>query len=502
MLWSPPGGFLAAEVIVSCRRSILALFVLAPLASDGLEAQGPSSLAALPPPQADDVEVGFGKVNITPDLDRHVAWMAGYRNNLRATGVHDPLWARAVVLREGEAKLALVSVDLVGLQRPAVMKVRERLPGYLHILIASTHNHEGPDVIGLWGPSQLESGVDPTYVDFVIERIVEAVKAAEGNLMPARATYGTAEAPELVVDSRMPLVKDPVLRAVKFTAPDGTAIGLLLQFSNHPESLGSRNTLITADFPHYTIEALEARHGVPVAYFTGAVGGLMSNPSEFRTPDGTVLSDGTFAFAEAYGEAVARVFDEALTSAEPLQLSPLTAGAVPVIVPLANPGYRQGRALGVLSRQAYAWTGRVDSAGEELPAEQIEGDIALETEVAYVRVGDLHIAGIPGELYPELVYGEYQSPADPNADFPDAPTEPPVMATLPGTKAMIFGLANDEVGYIIPKRQWDDVAPYAYGRSEQQYGEVNSVGPEVAPILMEALQRAVRQASRPQRDSI
>ena len=71
------------------------------------------------------------------------------------------------------------------------------------------------------------------------------------------------------------------------------------------------------------------------------------------------------------------------------------------------------------------------------------------------------------------------------------------MATLPGEKALIFGLANDEIGYIIPKLQWDDVAPFAYGRQEKQYGEVNSVGPEVAPILMEALRQRVRQASRP-----
>jgi hypothetical protein len=339
--------------------------------------------------------------------------------------------------------------------------------------------------------------VDSGYVEFVVERIVEAVKAAEATLTPAWAAYGTAAAPELLLDPRLPLVKDPILRAVKFTAVDGRPLGLLLQFSNHPESLGPDNTLVTADFPHYTIKALEARYRVPVAYFTGAIGGLMTNPAEFTAPDGTVVQAGTFEFAEAYGAAVARAFDEALGAAESLDLSPLVASAAPVYVPLANPGYRQGRAIGVLTRAAFAWTGTPDSGGVRLPDQQIEGDIALETEVAYLRVGELHIAGIPGELYPELVYGEYQTPADPNADFPNAATEPPVMAILPGEKALIFGMANDEIGYIIPKRQWDDVAPFAYGRSEKQYGEVNSVGPEVARILMEALAQLVRQALRP-----
>ena len=167
---------------------------------------------------AADVEVGFGKADITPDLGRHAVWMAGYGNNRRATGVHDSLWARAVVLREGASKLALVSVDLVGIQRPAVIEVRERLPGYEHILVASTHNHEGPDVIGLWGPSQLESGVDSAYVEFVVEQIVAAVKAAEATLTPAWAAYGTTEAPELLLDSRrLTNYPRPARRSVVFS---------------------------------------------------------------------------------------------------------------------------------------------------------------------------------------------------------------------------------------------------------------------------------------------
>jgi hypothetical protein len=446
-------------------------------------------------PHADRVEVGFGKADISPDLDRHVAWMAGYRNNLRATGVHDPLWARAVVLREGTTLVALVSVDLVGLQRPAVLEVRARLPEYEHVMVASTHTHEGPDVIGLWGPSEAESGVDTAYVAFVVDRIVDAVRSAESTLTAARAEYGTAEGPGLILDSRLPIVRDSILRAVRFVDPAGEPLGLLLQFSNHPESLGPNNPLITADFPYYTIAALEDRYGVPVAYFSGAVGGLMTNPPEFAAPDGAVLESGTFEFAEAYGEAVAAVFDEALAGAEPIALSPIVTSAAPVLIPMTNPGYRLGRALGVLTRDAFTWTGRPDSAGVPVPAQQTEGDIAIETEVAYVRLGDLHIAGIPGEVYPELIYGAYQSPPEPNADFPDAPTEPTLVGMLPGPAFMVFGLANDEVGYIIPKRQWDEVAPYAYDLDGGQYGERNSVGAEVAPILMQTLEALVQRAS-------
>ena len=51
---------------------------------------------------------------------------------------------------------------------------------------------------------------------------------------------------------------------------------------------------------------------------------------------------------------------------------------------------------------------------------------------------------------------------------------------------MLIGLANDELGYIIPKRQWDEKAPFCYGRTSAQYGEINSLGPETAPLLCAA----------------
>jgi hypothetical protein len=447
---------------------------------------------------AADVSVGFGKADVTPDLAKHTAWLAGYGHNRKATGVHDPLWSRAVVLRDGDKKIALVSVDLVGLQRPTVMRIRERLPGYDHVLVSSTHDHEAPDVIGLWGPSPRESGVDPTYLAFVVEQIVASVKQAEAAAVPARAHYGTAENGDLLKDARLPIVKDPVLRVLKFTrAEGGQDLGVLVQWNCHPESLGSKNTLVTADFPYATVRALEARHHVPVAYFTGAVGGLMTNPAEHRKEDGTVVKDSTFEFADAYGEAVADLTDRALKQTEPVGLSPFVVSTAPVMVPLANPGYRQGRAIGVLKRPAYVWKEGGSSTPEPIGDQQVDGDIALQTEVSYLWLGDLHVAAIPGELYPELVYGHYQEPVEPNADFPDAPLEPPVMKALPGKAKLLFGLASDEVGYIIPKRQWDDFPPFAYGRKEKQYGEVNSVGPEVAPLLMKALAERVKAAQGP-----
>src|SRR5947199_3339525 len=112
--------------------------------------------------------------------------------------------------------------------------------------------------------------------------------------------------------------------------------------------------------------------------------------------------------------------------------------------------------------------------------------VCFTTVVGWFRLGEFDVAFIPGEIYPELVLAKTQDPPDPGADFPDAPKEPAVYKQMRGPYRMIIGLANDEVGYIIPKRQWDEKPPFCYGRKTSQYGEINSVGPDTAPILCNA----------------
>src|SRR5690606_24737323 len=105
-----------------------------------------------------------------------------------------------------------------------------------------------------------------------------------------------------------------------------------------------------------------------------------------------------------------------------------------------------------------------------------------KTEINVIRIGDLEILTIPGELYPEIGDGGIEAPS--GQDFAIAPVEtPPLREQMGGKMNMIVNLANDEIGYIIPKSQWDTKEPFAYGRDEAQYGEENSGGPDVAPVL-------------------
>lgn len=431
------------------------------------------------------LEVGFGEVDITPKVGgEKKVWLAGYGTGRAATGVHDPLMARCVVLKDGEEKIALVSVDLVGLQYQEVEAVRKELQGFSYVLISSTHNHEGPDVVGIWGKTPFHHGVDHAYLAGVVERLVNLVKETGERVVDGlEGSFGTAEDETLLKDSRLPKAFDPVLRVLVFTKTEsGDRAGVLVQWNSHPESLGSKNTTITADFPWATVEALKVRYQCPVVYFTGAVGGLMAPP----------VGPSTFEYAEEHGKEVAALAGQAIESAKPVSLTPMKVKATKVYIPVTNKLYRVAKSMGVLKRGGFLWTGDGFKRGEPMAKENAAQTMAVETEVTCLHLGDLLVAGVPGELYPELVYGSFQEPADAAADFPEAKLEPTVVGMVGEKKWMLFGLANDEVGYLIPKRQWDRKKPFAYGKKKSQYGEANACGPEAAGIVMEGLRRCVK----------
>lgn len=443
--------------------------------------------------------VGFAERDITPQVGegKPPVWIAGYGHNRQAEGVHDPLFARAMVFSDGKTKIAIASIDVVGLQFDATLRIRERLKDFDHVTVSSTHNHEGPDVIGIWGPSAFQRGVNEDYLTSLIETTAATIRDAEAKLAPAIAKFGTAEDPSLVRDSRLPEVKDGTIRVLTFSSLDSrTPHTLLVQWTCHPECMGPNNTRITADFPWATVAELKKRTGANVLYMTGAVGGLMAPPRQrIRDDAGAELLEGDFEYAKVYGVEVANLADRALEHATPISLAPIKVASETLLVPTTNRHYRAARSIGVLKRPVFEWEGNAHGPGRELETVEPKVEMAVQSEVSCLQLGDVFIANIPGEIYPELVYGEYPTKAEQHVDFPEAALEPSVAGIFKDKKWLLFGLASDELGYIIPKRQWDLASPFAYGRSDAQYGEVNSCGPDVAPILMESLRSCAERVS-------
>ncbi|UCH36410.1 MAG: hypothetical protein JSV65_08670, partial [Armatimonadota bacterium] len=204
------------------------------------------------------ISAGAAKAKITPEGQ---VWIAGYEGNRRSEAVHDDLWARAMVLKSGHQMLAIASVDLLGFPNLYLKRVREMVEAVPDdaILVAATHNHSGPDVIGLWGPTEGESGVDQAYVESLIKTVAQVIEDAADNLAPASLKCAAGDLPGVSKNSRIPGILDTELGALQAVGEDGKVIATLVNFACHPEIM--QNNYLTADFPNWTYQRIEEKAG-------------------------------------------------------------------------------------------------------------------------------------------------------------------------------------------------------------------------------------------------
>ena len=411
------------------------------------------------------------------------AWMTGFTTDRPAKGVHDPIQTQAIVLDNNGLRIAMVTVDAIGLFHDKVIDIRKRIdPGLQidHVIVSCVHNHETPDTMGFYGgPIPMPWAFDDTHLERVMNASKDAVEEAAKNLQPADMYCVTRELkPEgFVTDTRLPTVIDTQLQCVRF-ARQGTdeTIATLVNWGNHPETLGGKNPYITADFCGYWRAGVE--NGVPdpkgvpglggmCLYFQGMVGGLMTQLGmEVPHRDGIQkFTEDSFEKAEALGQNLAIETVNALRGdgVWKNEHPRLAVGAKTIYGPMRGI-FRFAVALGFLHPGVF-WP------------------MNARSEINVVRIGEVEILTIPGELYPEIGDGGIENP--PGADFyPLEPVETPPLRKeiMQGKMRMVFGLANDEIGYIIPKSQWDAEPPYAY-TPQGQYGEQNSLTPELGPLI-------------------
>lgn len=122
-----------------------------------------------------------------------------------ATHVHDELHARALVIDDGQTKLALVVCDLLGLHRLVSEEARRIIAKETGIpkecvLVAGTHTHSASSALGQ-DRFRLNEELDD-YQKFTARRIADAVHCAANTLRPAELAFGTVAIPEHVFNRR------------------------------------------------------------------------------------------------------------------------------------------------------------------------------------------------------------------------------------------------------------------------------------------------------------
>ncbi len=450
------------------------------------------------------LEAAAAKVDITPDLKTEKVWLAGFgATGRKPAGVHDPLYARVVLLREGGETVALVGLDLLGFYINDTRTLRaywEKGDPHRSLFVHATHTHSGPDTLGLWGPRIGKSGINPRYMARIKARIGESLVLLESQLKPVTATggHGTLDPRGLCRDSRDPVVIDPNLAVLKLTGSDGKAVATIVNWSCHPEVIGRENRLLTADFPGPLCARVEEKTGGQCLFLNGVIGGLM-------TPDTKVEN---FYETARIGGAVA---DAALALKTRPGGRDLSYRFEKVLVPVENSRYLLFLYALTAGHQLYHSDGAPIPSWKAWPLSLRHALLGLteknrpwiETEVSVLDIGPARLLGMPAEVFPELAIGGYNGeytfghPAvtpEIARDMTAAPKGPYLRDLIKAPVPMIVGLANDELGYLIPGYDFKiQASKTMLPRLPGHYEETNSIGPSATALLSAAAGRLLKE---------
>ena len=442
-------------------------------------------------------------------------WMAGFGTARPANGIHDDLWARAIVLEQGETTIGIVSLDVVGWFYDNVLHIRDAARkelGIDHVIVQATHTHEGPDTVGIWGENELTSGVDPSYMAWAEGRAVEALRQALDSKKEAEVGATVREIlptdwdnrgiNNFNVDHRDPMIGDAFLRILQLREKSGgSVIATMLNWPDHPETIGDENLLISSDYPHYLRETIENGMDTPdgrvdgvggvAIYWQGACGGMQST---LRADNLDVWGDSrreeSYEKVQGIGEGVGKMVLEALPNIDWFSEPRLSVRTKTFKLRVDNIGYQIAFMANVFDRGLFDWDDTRPITDDNLPW--------LVTEVDVVELGKATLLTMPGELLPEYWHGGYfepfantgplQSIIEGNENPPDlstAPQGPYLIDHVAAEYPFLLGLANDELGYFVPPWQWELGLPnYLEEADGHHYEETNSVGPDTGPTVL------------------
>jgi hypothetical protein len=446
-------------------------------------------------------------------------WIAGFGNARPAAGVSDPQWARAIALQSGDVTLVLVSIDCVGFFHDDVMRVRALAADVDadYIMVSATHSHEARDTMGRWGFNLDTTGIDEDYMDLVREGAAEAARRAVADLRPANVQYATTRLRDqpggtyrYVSDSRDPVILDDEIRIMRYVeAGSDTTIATLINFGSHPEYAGPNNTQLSSDFAHWLREGVESGVAGPdgemvpgaggiAVFYQGAVGSQIGpNDLEAEGWDGTYYGDeDSLELAQVIGEQLAYfVLDALRPDAGSVTEESADLGYRNFIFRLevTNFQYHVAFLAGLFAtRMGY------DYDPDGIPG-RLDPPPKLETEIAVIDVGRAQIVTIPGELDPALFLGGYDGSYTPEGVMlvdeskenpPDLTMAPPPpylrdLAREDADYVYLFGLANDEIGYLIPSYDFElaMTLPWIAEAPGDHYEETNSPAERAWPTI-------------------
>jgi len=381
------------------------------------------------------------RVDITPpagvDLSGYVA------RRQPSTGAHDPLYAYALYVEEGQDRLLWLHADVIAFEGADARRLKASLAerhglAPREVMVTATHTHSGPAVVDLLRcgsySAETVAGIADEFMGLA-DRVMSRPEPVEVVAGEGSCDLGIHRRPSdnPHTDTRLPVLG--------FRRPDGTYAAVLALYAMHNVAMSGANTLYSADMAGRAARTLsDALPGYPpVLWLNGACGNI--NPP-------SVAAD--FPRMEGWGDRLAAEARAALAAARPVEgAGPRSAMATLVLAPDA-PGPDEADAIALARKGGGGppttgpdawiaeacraavddWRARISSDDPEVRAR-----CSAPADIQVVALGGLVWVGVPGE--PFSILNDELRP-------------------LTGASVYVVGYANGDVGYLCPAPVYDE----------------------------------------------
>lgn len=358
------------------------------------------------------------------------------------------LFARALVLEQGETRVAIVGVDNLGIPHALLDKARAQIKGIPaeHVLIGSTHTHSGPDAYG-FPDEQGNHHADLKYLDWMAAQIAEAVNEAVEELQPASLRIAAGEPQgKIAYNAYAEDLFDPRCMVLQAVDAQGKALATLVNYAVHPEVLGNEVGILSPDLCGPLYERIEGQVGGVAIFMNSAQGGMVTADNRQENGEDMRVWEECVRIGNLLADEALRIVKDAPLQENPAVSIKTTKATFPVDSPLLL------------------------KITELSPVMELEPGNTASTTIALVTVGSAQMLTIPGEALPNI--GAY------------------LRRNMPTEHSFLFGLTNDAFGYILTKEDWNSFRVY-------NYVSRTSLGEKTAEILEREALALIGAAEKP-----
>ncbi|MGH9341945.1 MAG: neutral/alkaline non-lysosomal ceramidase N-terminal domain-containing protein [Acidobacteriota bacterium] len=311
---------------------------------------------AIPSLWAEDLKVGRAAVKITPPVGSVMGNSYGIKVS---KGIHDDLFAKALVLEANGNKAALVACDLISIRGAIISEARRLIEEQTdlrgdQVIISATHAHAGPQMHPLFLKAV---GGEPEklsleYIRELPKLIAKSIQLAEADLSPARASVGRVYEDSIISNRRFLMADgtvemnpgrnnsdvirpvgpvDPQVSVLYFESLDGEPLATLVNYSLHVAIVGGDE--FSADYPAVLSRLLKQIKGEDMlTIFTNGTSGNVNN-SYSDLSQGDPLRG--HAEAARVGTILAASVLKAYAHLQPVEPAPLHVRADKVQLPIS-----------------------------------------------------------------------------------------------------------------------------------------------------------------------